>query len=164
MTLPNLINAVARQIVVLYFLRLAIVLNDECLSMHIVQQIQHGKVLLHRISAFVLVRIRNLTFSLCSHSFDFRYITNSYVNSIRKHFPCIILSFHFQGIFANLTLGMRTILVLTSVFFPFLSLFSWFVHAVGREPTAVLCFGKDFTYMQVEERRSLTKHSNKFQG
>ena len=61
MTLPNLINAVARQIVVLYFLRLAIVLNDECLSMHIVQQIQHGKVLLHRISAFVLVRIKNLS-------------------------------------------------------------------------------------------------------
>ena len=39
----------------------------------------------------LVVFVSEILLVRCAHSFDFRYVNNSYVNTVRQHFPWSIL-------------------------------------------------------------------------
>ena len=52
---------------------------------------------LYSIYALVLF-VSEILLVRCAHSFDFRYVNNSCVNTVRQHFPLSILLLHFSTI------------------------------------------------------------------
>ena len=63
--------------------------DDECLSMYIITTIPHGKCLERYLRTCCF--LSEISLVCCAHSFNFWYVNNSCVNTIRPHFPWSVL-------------------------------------------------------------------------